>query len=151
MLIDNSILLLVAKCVCIVGAIFYVARIVAKYLSSRIVKKSRFAKHLLRFTSMNMFWTSGASYNSMIGKDYFGRVLSIYRHITGEVDLKPEANILRFHIRVPSNLCTVGRHGHLALDLGAILALADEITTVLIVCSDASFRPGTSHFATRLM
>ena len=78
-----------------------------------------------------------------VGEKAFGRVLSIDSHITGDVDLQPGANILRFHMRIPSTLCTVARHGHLTLDLGAILALADEITTILIVCSDGSFRPGS--------
>jgi hypothetical protein len=78
------------------------------------------------------------------GLQNFGKYLNILRQIIGEISLGDQDGILRFGYVVPDHLC----HNHPTkesyLDLGAILALSDEITTVALMCGDQTYRPGVS-------
>jgi hypothetical protein len=57
-------------------------------------------------------------------------------------------NKLTMEYVIPKHLCHIVRQAQASdayyLDLGAILAIADEVTTALLVCCDSDYRPG--HF-----
>jgi hypothetical protein len=75
------------------------------------------------------------------GLQKFGQYLGILQQIIGEIT--QHDGILQFGYVVPDHLC----HNHPTkdtyLDLGAILALTDEITTVVLMCQDKTHRPGS--------
>jgi hypothetical protein len=79
------------------------------------------------------------------GLQKFGQYLGILQQIIGEITRQD--GIIQFGYVVPDHLC----HNHpsketggVYLDLGAILALTDEITTVVLMCEDKTHRPGVS-------
>jgi hypothetical protein len=75
-----------------------------------------------------------------IGKEKFGQYLNIFGSIIGETVV--DQGVMRFSYIVPEHLC----HNHLEkrsfLDLGSLLALTDEITTVHVMSEDRTYRPG---------
>jgi hypothetical protein len=78
------------------------------------------------------------------GLQKFGKYLNISRQIIGEISLSDQDGILRFGYIVPDHLCHNHPTKETYLDLGAILALTDEITTVVLMCGDKDYRPGVS-------
>ena len=74
--------------------------------------------------------------------DNFGKFLDILKFIIGEISF--EKGLLKFGYSVPSYLCHFHPSKESYLDLSSILALTDEITTILIIREDQTFRPGTS-------
>jgi hypothetical protein len=74
--------------------------------------------------------------------DSFGKFLDITSGIIGGVNVN--RGILEISYVVPEHLCHCHPDNVSYLDLAAILALTDEITTALIVCEDKTYRPGVS-------
>lgn len=106
---------------------FVIVRLLFIKLNKKHVSLQNFAHVILKHS------------NSTIN---FGDYLGTSKHISGKMDV--ERNHIKARYIVPSHLCHENDKKGKYLDLGAVLALADEVTTVLIVCSDSDYRPGVS-------
>eukprot|EP00602_Paraphysomonas_sp_CaronLab_P003134 CAMPEP_0185038916 /NCGR_PEP_ID=MMETSP1103-20130426/35175_1 /TAXON_ID=36769 /ORGANISM="Paraphysomonas bandaiensis, Strain Caron Lab Isolate" /LENGTH=361 /DNA_ID=CAMNT_0027577579 /DNA_START=48 /DNA_END=1133 /DNA_ORIENTATION=+ len=97
-----------------------------EFFNKRVISNGGFAFGLMKFA----------------GLEKFGEYLSIWRNISSGITL--ERGVMRFEYCVPEHLCHCHPDSGAYLDLASVLALADEITTVLVVCKDKTFRPGVS-------
>ena len=77
----------------------------------------------------------------LAGWEAFGKYMDIFGSMKS---LTMGGGIMEMAYVVPEHLCHAHADKTPYLDLAAILALTDEITTALIACNDKTLRPGVS-------
>ena len=106
--------------------VLLVLRLILKSHNKKILRNGEVAKDVIK----------------LAGWDAFGNYLDIVGCMKS---LAIDGGILEMSYVVPEHLCHFHPDDNASyLDLAAILALTDEITSTVIVCSDKTLRPGVS-------
>lgn len=127
--IDNRVFMIAAF---LIIAYFALKTLLQSY-NKNIIRSGSFAKSSFKLAA----W------------DAFGKYLDITRCIGGDIAI--DRGIMEIAYIVPDHLCHCHGDAESYLDLAAVLALTDEITSILIVCEDATHRPGGIPFSKMLL
>lgn len=107
----------------VTGVVVFLVYLFLKFVNKRLIKSMNFPEMLFSMASAGGFFTS---------------FLNIHNCIEGKI-VRSKGKI-SFAYLVPHHLSTE----HNVLDLGAILSLGDEISTVVLVCEDKTYRAGVT-------